>query len=74
MLFRSSVINVCVFQEWQGVYYAKKKNGDSVQQNVKMTPVVGQGGWAAFLSFCFRMIYSAPAENKTPISALIQNT
>uniref|UniRef100_A0A672SB55 Phosphodiesterase n=1 Tax=Sinocyclocheilus grahami TaxID=75366 RepID=A0A672SB55_SINGR len=29
---------------WQGVYYAKKKNGDSVQQNVKMTPVVGQGG------------------------------
>ncbi|KAI2647819.1 High affinity cAMP-specific and IBMX-insensitive 3',5'-cyclic phosphodiesterase 8A [Labeo rohita] len=30
--------------EWQGVYYAKKKNGDSVQQNVKMTPVVGQGG------------------------------
>uniref|UniRef100_A0A672SBW6 Phosphodiesterase n=2 Tax=Sinocyclocheilus grahami TaxID=75366 RepID=A0A672SBW6_SINGR len=32
------------FHEWQGVYYAKKKNGDSVQQNVKMTPVVGQGG------------------------------
>ncbi|XP_052438162.1 LOW QUALITY PROTEIN: high affinity cAMP-specific and IBMX-insensitive 3',5'-cyclic phosphodiesterase 8A-like [Carassius gibelio] len=31
-------------KEWQGVYYAKKKNGDSVQQNVKMTPVVGQGG------------------------------
>uniref|UniRef100_A0A8C1WM15 Phosphodiesterase n=1 Tax=Cyprinus carpio TaxID=7962 RepID=A0A8C1WM15_CYPCA len=46
MLFRSSLISVCVcvFQEWQGVYYAKKKNGDSVQQNVKMTPVVGQGG------------------------------
>ncbi|KAI5086336.1 high affinity cAMP-specific and IBMX-insensitive 3',5'-cyclic phosphodiesterase 8A, partial [Silurus meridionalis] len=29
--------------EWQGLYYAKKKNGDSVQQNVKITPVVGQG-------------------------------
>lgn len=32
-------------QEWQGIYYAKKKNGDSVQQNVKITPVLGQGGW-----------------------------
>lgn len=32
-------------QEWQGIYYAKKKNGDSVQQNVKITPVFGQGGW-----------------------------
>lgn len=34
-----------VFQEWQGIYYAKKKNGDSIQQNVKITPVIGQGGW-----------------------------
>ncbi|PWA19040.1 hypothetical protein CCH79_00004926, partial [Gambusia affinis] len=35
----------CVmFQEWQGIYYAKKKNGDSIQQNVKITPVIGQGG------------------------------
>lgn len=33
-----------VFQEWQGMYYAKKKNGDSIQQNVKILPVVGQGG------------------------------
>lgn len=33
------------FQEWQGTYYAKKKNGDSIQQNVKITPVIGQGGW-----------------------------
>lgn len=31
-------------QEWQGVYYAKKKNGDSVQQDVRITPVTGQGG------------------------------
>ncbi|XP_067246811.1 high affinity cAMP-specific and IBMX-insensitive 3',5'-cyclic phosphodiesterase 8A isoform X1 [Chanodichthys erythropterus] len=39
-------ISSCIHRgkEWQGVYYAKKKNGDSVQQNVKMTPVVGQGG------------------------------
>jgi len=48
---------VCVFQEWQGVYYAKKKSGDSVQQNVKMTPVVGQGGCAAFLSLCFKVLF-----------------
>uniref|UniRef100_A0A8B9TT12 Phosphodiesterase n=1 Tax=Anas platyrhynchos TaxID=8839 RepID=A0A8B9TT12_ANAPL len=33
-----------VIQEWQGMYYAKKKNGDSIQQNVKILPVVGQGG------------------------------
>uniref|UniRef100_A0A8C2C9M7 Phosphodiesterase n=1 Tax=Cyprinus carpio TaxID=7962 RepID=A0A8C2C9M7_CYPCA len=39
-------------KEWQGVYYAKKKNGDSVQQNVKMTPVVGQGGWCFCVSVC----------------------
>lgn len=33
-----------LFQEWQGMYYTKKKNGDSIQQNVKILPVVGQGG------------------------------
>ncbi|XP_049668496.1 high affinity cAMP-specific and IBMX-insensitive 3',5'-cyclic phosphodiesterase 8A isoform X2 [Accipiter gentilis] len=33
-----------VIQEWQGMYYTKKKNGDSIQQNVKILPVVGQGG------------------------------
>uniref|UniRef100_A0A9J8AMT8 Phosphodiesterase n=1 Tax=Cyprinus carpio carpio TaxID=630221 RepID=A0A9J8AMT8_CYPCA len=43
-------------KEWQGVYYAKKKNGDSVQQNVKMTPVVGQGGWSGACEGCFHMI------------------
>ncbi|XP_048829020.1 high affinity cAMP-specific and IBMX-insensitive 3',5'-cyclic phosphodiesterase 8A-like [Brienomyrus brachyistius] len=31
-------------KEWQGVYYTKKKNGDSVQQDVRITPVTGQGG------------------------------
>ncbi|XP_053450537.1 high affinity cAMP-specific and IBMX-insensitive 3',5'-cyclic phosphodiesterase 8A isoform X3 [Nycticebus coucang] len=33
-----------IIQEWQGVYYTKKKNGDNVQQNVKIVPVIGQGG------------------------------
>ncbi|XP_041342051.1 high affinity cAMP-specific and IBMX-insensitive 3',5'-cyclic phosphodiesterase 8B isoform X6 [Pyrgilauda ruficollis] len=33
-----------VIQEWQGVYYARRKSGDSIQQHVKITPVVGQGG------------------------------
>uniref|UniRef100_A0A8C9SJ61 Phosphodiesterase n=1 Tax=Scleropages formosus TaxID=113540 RepID=A0A8C9SJ61_SCLFO len=39
-------INSCIRngKEWQGVYFAKKKNGDSVQQNVKIMPVIGQGG------------------------------
>ncbi|XP_033046806.1 high affinity cAMP-specific and IBMX-insensitive 3',5'-cyclic phosphodiesterase 8A isoform X2 [Trachypithecus francoisi] len=33
-----------VIQEWQGIYYARKKNGDNIQQNVKIIPVIGQGG------------------------------
>uniref|UniRef100_A0A673U506 Phosphodiesterase n=1 Tax=Suricata suricatta TaxID=37032 RepID=A0A673U506_SURSU len=33
-----------VIQEWQGIYHTRKKNGDSIQQNVKIIPVVGQGG------------------------------
>ncbi|XP_072201738.1 high affinity cAMP-specific and IBMX-insensitive 3',5'-cyclic phosphodiesterase 8A isoform X1 [Excalfactoria chinensis] len=39
-------INSCIKigKEWQGMYSARKKNGDSVQQNVKILPVVGQGG------------------------------
>ncbi|XP_016071153.1 PREDICTED: high affinity cAMP-specific and IBMX-insensitive 3',5'-cyclic phosphodiesterase 8A [Miniopterus natalensis] len=37
-------INSCIKKgkEWKGVYYAK--NGDNVQQNVNIIPVVGQGG------------------------------
>uniref|UniRef100_A0A8D2NPK2 Phosphodiesterase n=1 Tax=Zosterops lateralis melanops TaxID=1220523 RepID=A0A8D2NPK2_ZOSLA len=31
-------------KEWQGVYYARRKSGDNIQQHVKITPVVGQGG------------------------------
>uniref|UniRef100_A0A8C3PJ32 Phosphodiesterase n=1 Tax=Calidris pygmaea TaxID=425635 RepID=A0A8C3PJ32_9CHAR len=34
-------------KEWQGVYYARRKSGDTIQQHVKITPVIGQGG------FCF---------------------
>ncbi|XP_048185829.1 high affinity cAMP-specific and IBMX-insensitive 3',5'-cyclic phosphodiesterase 8A isoform X2 [Perognathus longimembris pacificus] len=39
-------INSCIRigKEWEGVYYAKNKNGDNIQQNVKIIPVVGQGG------------------------------
>ncbi|XP_074788871.1 high affinity cAMP-specific and IBMX-insensitive 3',5'-cyclic phosphodiesterase 8B isoform X6 [Athene noctua] len=31
-------------KEWQGVSYARRKSGDSIQQHVKITPVTGQGG------------------------------
>ncbi|NWR90491.1 PDE8B phosphodiesterase, partial [Furnarius figulus] len=31
-------------KEWQGVYSARRKSGDSIQQHVKITPVIGQGG------------------------------
>ncbi|XP_076020100.1 high affinity cAMP-specific and IBMX-insensitive 3',5'-cyclic phosphodiesterase 8B isoform X1 [Genypterus blacodes] len=39
-------INTCIKKgkEWQGIYYARKKSGDSIQQHVKITPVFGQGG------------------------------
>uniref|UniRef100_H9G9E2 Phosphodiesterase n=1 Tax=Anolis carolinensis TaxID=28377 RepID=H9G9E2_ANOCA len=39
-------INSCIKieKEWQGTYYTKKKNGESIQQNVKIIPVFGQGG------------------------------
>ncbi|XP_029431248.1 high affinity cAMP-specific and IBMX-insensitive 3',5'-cyclic phosphodiesterase 8B isoform X2 [Rhinatrema bivittatum] len=33
-----------LIQEWQGIYYARRKAGDSVQQHVKIIPVIGQGG------------------------------
>ncbi|XP_056146450.1 high affinity cAMP-specific and IBMX-insensitive 3',5'-cyclic phosphodiesterase 8B [Lampris incognitus] len=31
-------------KEWQGIYYARKKSGEGMQQHVKVTPVIGQGG------------------------------
>uniref|UniRef100_A0A3Q0S9S4 Phosphodiesterase n=1 Tax=Amphilophus citrinellus TaxID=61819 RepID=A0A3Q0S9S4_AMPCI len=39
-------INNCIKKgkEWQGIYYARKKSGDSIQQHVRITPVTGQGG------------------------------
>ncbi|KAJ8797888.1 hypothetical protein J1605_017090 [Eschrichtius robustus] len=39
-------INSCIRigKEWQGICSAKEKNGDNVQQNVKILPVIGQGG------------------------------
>ncbi|XP_026570259.1 high affinity cAMP-specific and IBMX-insensitive 3',5'-cyclic phosphodiesterase 8B [Pseudonaja textilis] len=39
-------INTCIKRgkEWQGVYYARRKSGDNIQQHVKITPVTGQGG------------------------------
>lgn len=39
-------INSCIMigKEWQGVYHTEKKNGDNIQQNVKIIPVTGQGG------------------------------
>ncbi|XP_054908408.1 high affinity cAMP-specific and IBMX-insensitive 3',5'-cyclic phosphodiesterase 8B isoform X1 [Poeciliopsis prolifica] len=39
-------INNCIKKgkEWQGIYFARKKSGDSIQQQVKILPVIGQGG------------------------------
>ncbi|CAM9909860.1 unnamed protein product [Lampetra planeri] len=31
-------------KEWQGIYYARRKNGDTVKQQAKIIPVTGQGG------------------------------
>ncbi|OXB80899.1 UNVERIFIED_CONTAM: hypothetical protein H355_016916 [Colinus virginianus] len=42
----SDMINACIKKgkEWQGVYYARRKSGDIIQQHVKIMPVIGQGG------------------------------
>ncbi|KAE8617927.1 hypothetical protein XENTR_v10009226 [Xenopus tropicalis] len=39
-------INCCIKtgKEWEGIYYAKNKNGDNIQQNVKIIPVFGHRG------------------------------
>ncbi|XP_078283645.1 high affinity cAMP-specific and IBMX-insensitive 3',5'-cyclic phosphodiesterase 8A isoform X2 [Rhinoraja longicauda] len=31
-------------KQWQGMYYGRKRNGDSICQNMKIAPVIGQGG------------------------------
>lgn len=45
-MFGTQCIMMLTFhlQEWQGIYSVRKKNGDNVQQNVKIIPVIGQGG------------------------------
>uniref|UniRef100_A0A3B3U8K5 Phosphodiesterase n=1 Tax=Poecilia latipinna TaxID=48699 RepID=A0A3B3U8K5_9TELE len=42
-------INTCIKKgkEWQGIYFARKKSGDSIQQQVKILPVIGQGGFCS---------------------------
>ncbi|XP_077050327.1 high affinity cAMP-specific and IBMX-insensitive 3',5'-cyclic phosphodiesterase 8B isoform X3 [Siphateles boraxobius] len=39
-------INTCINKgkEWQGIYFSRRKSGDSIQQYVRITPVIGQGG------------------------------
>ncbi|KAB0352158.1 hypothetical protein FD754_017015 [Muntiacus muntjak] len=47
-------INSC--KEWQGIYSVRKKNGDNVQQNVKIIPVIGQGGAARPRQSCLSCV------------------
>lgn len=50
--------SLMLLQEWQGMYYARRKSGDSIQQHVKITPVMGQGGWeVTFLTFTIIFSY-----------------
>ncbi|XP_014444964.1 high affinity cAMP-specific and IBMX-insensitive 3',5'-cyclic phosphodiesterase 8A [Tupaia chinensis] len=49
-------------KEWQGIYSAKKKNGDNIQQNVKIIPVVGQGGKIRHYVSIIRMCNGSKAE------------
>ncbi|XP_026116638.1 high affinity cAMP-specific and IBMX-insensitive 3',5'-cyclic phosphodiesterase 8B-like isoform X1 [Carassius auratus] len=39
-------INTCIKKgkEWQGIVFSRRKSGDSIQQYVRITPVIGQGG------------------------------
>ncbi|KAK7143174.1 hypothetical protein R3I93_014367 [Phoxinus phoxinus] len=39
-------MNTCIKKgkEWQGIYFSRRKSGDSIQQYVRITPVIGQGG------------------------------
>ncbi|MFT7815613.1 high affinity cAMP-specific and IBMX-insensitive 3',5'-cyclic phosphodiesterase 8B isoform X2 [Arapaima gigas] len=39
-------INTCIKKgkDWQGIYYARRKSGDSIMQHVRITPIIGQGG------------------------------
>ncbi|XP_041342055.1 high affinity cAMP-specific and IBMX-insensitive 3',5'-cyclic phosphodiesterase 8B isoform X10 [Pyrgilauda ruficollis] len=62
-----------VIQEWQGVYYARRKSGDSIQQHVKITPVVGQGGKIRhFVSL--KRLHCTNENNKQVLSECSWNT
>ncbi|XP_016126843.1 high affinity cAMP-specific and IBMX-insensitive 3',5'-cyclic phosphodiesterase 8B [Sinocyclocheilus grahami] len=39
-------IDTCIRKgkEWQGIYFSRRKSGDSIQQYVRIIPVIGQGG------------------------------
>ncbi|KAK0145195.1 High affinity cAMP-specific and IBMX-insensitive 3',5'-cyclic phosphodiesterase 8B [Merluccius polli] len=61
------VVVVCVLsvEEWQGIYYARKKTGDTIKQHVKITPVTGQGGKIRH----FVAIKKAYGENNKQVSS-----
>lgn len=42
--FLINLFALLCLKEWQGIYFARKKSGDSIQQQVKILPVIGQGG------------------------------
>uniref|UniRef100_A0A8C5C3U2 Phosphodiesterase n=1 Tax=Gadus morhua TaxID=8049 RepID=A0A8C5C3U2_GADMO len=54
-------INNCINKgkEWQGVYYAQRKTGDSMKQHVKITPVTGQGGMLSMRFTAMSLVVSA---------------
>ncbi|XP_072403631.1 high affinity cAMP-specific and IBMX-insensitive 3',5'-cyclic phosphodiesterase 8B isoform X2 [Chiloscyllium punctatum] len=66
-------INTCIKKgkEWHGIYYARQKTGDSIQQDVKITPVIGQGGkirhFVSIKKLCSgnnKQIYNMHSEDK----------
>uniref|UniRef100_UPI00398F5F03 high affinity cAMP-specific and IBMX-insensitive 3',5'-cyclic phosphodiesterase 8B isoform X2 n=1 Tax=Pristiophorus japonicus TaxID=55135 RepID=UPI00398F5F03 len=66
-------INTCIRKgnEWQGIYYARQKAGDSVQQDVTITPVIGQGGkirhFVSIKKLCSdnnKLIYNVQSDDK----------
>uniref|UniRef100_A0A8C5PZ05 Phosphodiesterase n=1 Tax=Leptobrachium leishanense TaxID=445787 RepID=A0A8C5PZ05_9ANUR len=70
-------INTCIKKgkDWQGIYYARRKSGDSIQQHVKVTPVIGQGGkirhFVSIKKLCSandnnKQIYKVNREEKCP--------
>ncbi|POI34118.1 hypothetical protein CIB84_002130 [Bambusicola thoracicus] len=68
----SDTINACIKKgkEWQGVYYARRKSGDSIQQHVKITPVIGQGGFC----FAFTESHSFKCKNRRKDSIDVKST